>query len=387
VKLTDAQRAVVEADDGPCRVAGGFGTGKTTALVARAEELRGRGQRPLVLGPGGLVDLAVDILRRHRDPATRRLDGSARHDVVARLAAGHPWPSLPGATDDPTFAGEVAATVLGFQASFLGDEELFVHADAAGQLPRWQDLAAFTARYLADLAERSEVDEAGALVQASLLLRDEDVCRSERERFDHLLVDDFQQATFATLRLVAQLVGRGGPVTVAGNPAATLGSRLGVTGPYFDRFATRFAAATDIALDRPFRSPGIPTLRLVEDEVDEEGVVAEAVAGGRGLGLEDADIAILPRTRIAEAMGREWPLVVVPGLREGWWPAPRSAPRWFDPELFGGPDVPDGAVRDARWWAEERRRFAIACSRATRFLVVTAPPPVSPIVGDLVSSP
>lgn len=68
-----------------------------------------------------------------------------------------------------------------------------------------------THRYLAAMAELDLVDEGGAVVHAGLALRDDAVLRAERSRFDEVVVDDFQLATFAEQRLLTQLVGRAGP--------------------------------------------------------------------------------------------------------------------------------------------------------------------------------
>ena len=73
-------------------------------------------------------------------------------------------------------------------------------------------------------------------------------------------------------------------------------------------------------------------------------------------------------TTIGGAAGREWHTVVLAGCVEGELPRIRGRAPLFDP----APAPP--AVRRQASLAEERRRFAAACSRATARLVATAAP-------------
>ena len=375
MELSEQQRAIVEHDAaaGPCRAVGGFGSGLTTALLARAERLRQEGHRPLLLDPPSMVGFAVEVLRRHGRQASL-VSGDQQVAVVASVLDP---PLRPLAT-------EVAAAVVGFQASFLGDEELRVHADAAGRLGEAEALITVTSRYLDVLASSGGVDEGGALVAASLLLRDPRVLAEERSRFDELLVDDFQLASFGTNRLVSQLAGHGGRLTVAGNHDAAVSSAPLASAQYLERFDRRFGAALDVRLDGIYRSPGVPTLRIVEDGDGGRRAAREAIEHAAGMGVGVTDTAVITRRLAASAVGRSWSLVVVPDATEGRWPSPRPVPQWFDTELFHGPDVPDDDSRDRRWLTLERRRFAVACSRPTRFLVVIAEAPVTRFVGDVV---
>ena len=336
--LDEHQRAVVEHEGGPLVVTGGFGSGKTAALQRRAERLREQGRRPLLLHHRDIVDLAIAILGRHG----RRVRRSPH----------------------PEDADEVMAAMLGFQGSFLGDEELRVHADAAGCLDVAEELIERTARYLARLDAAGLVDDAGAVVQASLLLRDGDVLRAEQARFDELLVDDFQLASFATNRLLSQLAGGpAGSLVVAGHAEAAVAADPLASALHLERFALRFAASS-VTLPNAHRVPAQPPeLRLLDDAPS-------------GLVIDRADVE--------RWVGEEAPLVVVVGATEGRWPAPRPVHRWFDLELFHGPDLPGEDERDRRWLALERRRFAVATTRATVRTTVLAPPPVTPFVRDLV---
>ena len=374
--LTAGQQAVVDHDiaAGPCRVTGGFGSGLSTALRRRTVRLQDEGRRPLLLAHASLVRFATELLRRHGRPVSLL----SRSEQVATVAT---------VVDDGLrpLAEEVATAIEGFQASFLGDEELRVHADAAGALPEAERLIELTDRYRTVLTSRNRVDAGGALVAASVLLRDPAVLAEERARFDELLVDDFQLASFASNRLVSQLAGHRGALTVAGNVDAAISSAPLATALHLERFERRFSAALDVHLDETQRAPGVPTLRIVEDGDTARRVVRETVEGAASAGLPLEDTAVVTREGAESAVGRSWALVVVPDATDGRWPAPRPVAAWFDTELFHGPDVPDDAVREARWRDLERRRFAVACTRATRSLVVIAEAPVTPFVSALIA--
>lgn len=360
--LDAGQQAVVDHRGGPLRVLGSFGAGTSTALRARAERLGRAGVAAVLLHHRDLVPFAIDLLRRHGEDVSL---ASAQDvlDVLVDVLDG----------EDLAHRDEIARAVVGYQTSWLGDEELRVHADAAGELERAERLIDISRRYLGALASRRLVDAAGAVVRAGLALREEEVLRAERERVDELLVDDFQLATFAEARLLTQLAGRDGALVVAGNPGAAISSAPLASETHLRHFDRRFRCAT-IDLTGHHRSPGVPRLHLADGAEDADRVVGRTVAAG-------ATALTPPDTE--RAVGREWPLVVVPDATDGTWPRPRPTARWFDEELFHGPDVADEVERDRRWRELERARFRVAITRATEHTVVVALAPTSPFLDEL----
>lgn len=418
---SDRQTEAADYRAGPLRVRGPSRSGKTTVLLERARRLAAEGPgRVLVLaaaraeGPT-FVDLAIEILGRHA-VAPRALSAREQAVAVAELLGtegAREWPTLHPDLAEPAFAAEVAATVCAYQASFLGLEELRTHAHAAGELERWEELAAFTERYQAALAEGGATDWAGALVAASLLLRDPKVRQAEVSDLRAVLVDDWETATFATNRLLTQLGGHGGDVhvTVAGNPATAIAGSTGGNASYLNRFVTRFTGAKAIELDQRGRSRPAATV------VDDGGIAGMLQAEHEGgcpwesmaVIAHDGDAASVVATRLSDAgipavtekaltrweepgppvdeavtvvalettSSRSWPLVAVAGCSRS--PAVVAAPRWFDLELLAGPDVPDVQQRQVRAEQEAACAFELATSRAIdRLIVEVSDGPVTP---------
>lgn len=79
-------------------------------------------------------------------------------------------------------------------------------------------------------------------------------------------------------------------------------------------------------------------------------------------------VEVLPPHRCA---GREWDLVVVAGVQEGIWPAPRHSRSLLGTDRLG-PAGPTPPLTQGEVLAEERRLFHLACSRARDALLVTA---------------
>jgi len=108
------------------------------------------------------------------------------------------------------------------------------------------------------------------------------------------------------------------------------------------------------------------------------------VAGAGFAGLKIPTIVVRITCGLLLAAGVVMGSVRLTLSPEGGGAAPRPGEGRFAPELSPGPGGPDDGERDRRWVALERRRFAVATTRATERTVVLAPPPVTPFVQDLV---
>ncbi|MDQ1403065.1 MAG: hypothetical protein QOG03_1381, partial [Actinomycetota bacterium] len=305
---SDRQAEAAEHRGSALRIRGPARSGKTSSLRIRAEGLASDPRRGAVLhlataAAAGTTffDLAAGILERHGRPR-RILTTQEQEDVVAALLASEgpgQWPTLHPALAEPEFAPEVAGAVCAYQASFLGVEELRTHSHAAGTGALWEELAAFTDRYLDALRAAGDCDWAGALVEASLLLRRPDVRSAETDGLVAVLVDDWETGTFATNRLLTQLAGPAGDieVTVAGNPATAVAGSTGASPAYLDRFVRRFAGARAIDLDAIGRSRPAATV------VEGDGLgLALAAEHDRDAPWEDMVVIVRDRAELAPAV-------------------------------------------------------------------------------------
>lgn len=305
---------------------GGYRSGKTTALRELADSL-----------PAPLVICATEAAAAAFGPAaTAKTFWRLAAEIVGRH--DRPVRVLSSAEQRGRFADDnLAEAVCHYQASFLGREELRTHAHAAGVYDLWETVADAAEDYLAP----DEADWASVLVRASLLLRDEAVLAAERGRFSHVLVDDFEAASFATNRLLTQLVGYGGPVVVAGNPANAVWRFVAGSPRYLERFPRRFGALDDVRLDGhwPVTSQG---------EGEAELVIAPG--GDPWLSLPEGPVPVALASSLA------WDRVrITVGC------APAASP--YDLDLLAGPDVPDDAHRERRRRQEDEARWALALSR------------------------
>jgi RecB family exonuclease len=321
VRLTAAQTAVVTHGDAPLVVAGGPGTGKTTALAHRYLRLAAAhgASRVLVLCRsrvaaarfaddvlphlrGGFDSLPVttawglayDRLQRTGE-APRLLGFGEQRDVVARLLGAETgqvgrWPTLDGYVGQPAFGDEVAGALLDLQAELADPLDVQAAADAAGSGDRWRELLGFAERYQAELARHGWVDGAGLLARAADLGPEVDVAR-----FAAVLVDDHDSAGTAAARIVEQLVAAGVPAAVAGDPTADLDGRL-------DRAAP---GAAVVGLGPSFREAGPPALVRVPHPSLEPEAVAGALLAAHDRGVPWGEMAVLTRTAArGQAIGR-----------------------------------------------------------------------------------
>jgi superfamily I DNA/RNA helicase/RecB family exonuclease len=262
-------------------VSGSPGTGKTAVLRERLARLIEGGADP--------ERVALVVRTRAARRASRRvlLDRLARslpgvnvltvhglaHRVIARrfeaLDYDHPpdvltaldqfakvrellggerredWPTYGAMLHLRGFADQVRQFLLRAQESLLQPEEILAKAVGPG-MAGWRELAAFYSRYLQVLGDEGVVDFAGLINQAAA------VAGAGDRLFDHLLVDDYQEATLAEEALIVRL----GPQTlaVAGDPGSHIFSFQGTTDMPLKRFVDHDPTTVRVDLDTPHRS-------------------------------------------------------------------------------------------------------------------------------------
>ncbi len=258
------QRRVLEHERGALLVLGPAGTGKTRVLrerFARLVEtgadperiaLVTRSKRDRVEARAALLDrLAVPLpsvrvftvhalayhvlglrytVLGYAEPP--RVLSAADHfaRVRALLQDEDPvaWGDLGSLLPLRGFADEVRHVVLRAQEALLSPEDLLERAERAG-LTAWRGLGLFYRRYTDVLASDGTVDFAGLVAQAAK------AADGGAPPFEHVLVDDYQDATISFERLVTGL--EPPDLVVAGNPDAHVFSFQGTTDVPLRRFA------------------------------------------------------------------------------------------------------------------------------------------------------
>ena len=260
------QRRVLEHARGTLLVTGGSGTGKTAvlrerfarlieegadparvALVLRSRRGRDEARRALrtrlpiplpsliVTTIHGLAHRVVSERYRelgYREPPTL-LTAPDQFAKVQELLRGEDpsrWPAYGALLELRGFADEVRQLLLRAQEALLPPDRIEERAARAG-LSGWTELARFHRRYLEVLDAEGAVDFAGLVEQAAVAARRGD------PPFDHVLVDDYQDATFGIERLLADL--RIEDLAVAGNLEAHVFSFQGTTDEPLRRLTER----------------------------------------------------------------------------------------------------------------------------------------------------
>ena len=281
--LDSAQRRVVEHAGGPLLVLAGPGTGKTTTIVesvvdrvARrgidpgrvlvltfsrkaAEELRERIalrldrtlRQPLALT---FHSYAFALVRREFVLAGEQspilLPGPEQLLEVRRLLRGEAsdgsgsWPEqLRPAVGTRGFAAELRDFLLRAAERGLDGSRLAALGNAQGR-DDWQAAGRFLDSYAArfDLAPVPAYDYAEIVRIAGSLLRRGAVRARERDAYDVVLVDEYQDTDPAQEELLVQLAGDGRELIAVGDPDQSIYAFRGADVDAVRRFADRFRA-------------------------------------------------------------------------------------------------------------------------------------------------
>ncbi len=348
--LDPSQRAVVEHRDGPLRVIGAPGTGKTTALVeavvARVDRDGLQAGEVLVLAPTRVAaarlrelvtarlgrtvteplartpaSFAFGVLRQVAvlagEPAPRLIAGPEQDLVLRELLAGHvlgegaapAWPpGVSAALGARGFRTELRDLLMRAVERGLDDDEL-ARLGREHDRPDWVAAATVLGEYLGvtGLATPGAYDPASiAGTAAGELAVDDELLRRVRAQARFIAVDDAHELTPAAADLLRLVAGPGGPLLLVGDPdAATQGFRgadpalLVGGGPPL----TSSGAVPVVHLTHQWRQG--PALRAVTRRVaDRIGVVGTAahreVAPLRGATAGRASVHVL-RSGVHEA--------------------------------------------------------------------------------------
>src|ERR1700761_7063191 len=324
LQLDDAQQRVVQHSGGPLLVLAGPGTGKTATIVEtvahRIEARQVNPARVLVLtfsrkAAGELRERIAGRLRRPiRDPRAftfhsyayalvrrefllmgeelpRLMSGPEQLLEVRRLLRGEiadgaaHWPGpLRPALATRGFAEELRDFLLRAAERGLDGRRL----SALGRQHRREDWVAagrFLDRYAArfDLAPVAAYDYSGIIRIAAALLSRATIRQREREAYDVVLVDEYQDSDPAQESLLQALAGDGRELIAVGDPDQSIYAFRGADVRAITEFPVRFRApdgrpAPVVALGTSRRSG--PVLLAASRRVAQRLPAAPAAAGG-----------------------------------------------------------------------------------------------------------
>lgn len=250
-ELNERQRQAAETAQGPVLVVAGPGTGKTKTLVAHVvyliQQLQGSPDRLLVLAftkktaeeiqerLRGLIADAPRVLTFHA--LCYELLGTVRIATTVEQLQVIKELTRPAAYGSLSLR-EVALLISRFKNMAEGTDVLKRLVQTYDEAMRAQELLDFD-----DLLVR----------MVALLERDEPIRLRLQARFDHILVDEFQDTNQLQYRLL-RLLNRTDNVFVIGDPNQSIYGFRGASGGIFDQFYTDFPTSTVVTLTTNYRS-------------------------------------------------------------------------------------------------------------------------------------
>ncbi|MFO7177675.1 MAG: UvrD-helicase domain-containing protein [Pseudomonadota bacterium] len=379
-ELNPAQREAVTTLSGPLLVLAGAGTGKTRVITYRiaqlvkhgtpphrilavtftnkaAREMRERALRLLGKRPRGAKppeistfhSLCVRILRRHAAllgyPTEFSIYDRGDQEMLARLVLRDIRVS-----DSTLRPGEL----LGFISTWKNQNVSPDEARQAAEGHRAEVAAQAYARYEAQLRAGGSMDFDDLLLQTTRLFRDHPEARfAEASRFDHLLIDEYQDTNRLQYEIVKALAQRHRNLCVVGDDDQSIYGWRGAEVEHILSFQNDWPDARVVRLEFNYRSRapilelanklilhnsarhqkvlrasregGVPPriLRMEDENMEAEHVVREIrqlLVGDAERRVSPSDIAILfrtneqPRAFELELRREKIPYVLVGGL-------------------------------------------------------------------------
>ena len=273
--LNAAQREAVTAPPGPLLVVAGAGTGKTRVLTRRVAWKVLRGASPRALLAITFTNKAADVLKERLAsvPGGRNVTAGTFHGYCAmllrryadRIGGTREFTILD--TDDQTRLLRDLLDDLGISTT-THRPEAFASAishrknGSAGRAPATLRDPSFVANfdrvvkgYAARLKASGLYDFDDLLLEAVRLLTEvEDVRLACRDRWRHVLVDEYQDTNATQTALLKALVGEAPDLTVVGDPDQSIYRWRGASIRNILQFGDDFPGARVVKLEENYRS-------------------------------------------------------------------------------------------------------------------------------------
>lgn len=283
-ELNERQREAVLATEGPVLVLAGAGTGKTRVITYRVARLIEQGVPPHAILAVTFTNKAADVMKERISDLLRASGRDASdvwvstfHSFCARLLRreathlGLPRDFAIYDDDDQTAAVKRALAQLDLSTEDYPPRTLraqISHAKNHGispdemesqatQMhdPGRKDAAAVFRAYDEILRKAAALDFDDLLLRAVDLLRDHpDVRTAWSQRFQYLMVDEFQDTNRAQEQLVRLLAGARKNVCVVGDEDQSIYGWRGARAGNLKRFTEDFPDAKIIRLEENYRS-------------------------------------------------------------------------------------------------------------------------------------
>ncbi|HWD09415.1 MAG TPA: UvrD-helicase domain-containing protein [Actinomycetota bacterium] len=277
--LNDRQREAASFGDGPLLIVAGAGSGKTAVLTRRVASLiRDRDVPPFSILAITFTNKAAAQMRERIEaligPVVKTMWIGTFHSMMARLlrreaprlGTGHTssFTIYDSADSDRLVThilkqstlsasrfkpAQVRHAISRAKDELLGPEAL----EGSG---RWElrQIAPVYAEYQRLLREANAMDFDDLIANAVAALRIDEVAANYRNRWRHLLVDEFQDTNAAQFELVRLLKAPDGNICVVGDMDQSIYAFRGADYRNLMRFEQAFPKARVITLDRNYRS-------------------------------------------------------------------------------------------------------------------------------------
>ncbi len=284
-ELNDSQRAAVTYCDGPALVIAGAGSGKTRVLTYKIAYLMEKGMAPWHI-------LALTFTNKAAREMKERIAGLVGTDLAGGLWMG-------------TFHS-IFARILRTESGLVGinphftiydqddarrlirtivkemelDEKLYKPSTVGGRISKAKNhlmtaadyaadaslakcdqedgipaVASIYARYERRCQQSDAMDFDDLLLRTYLLFRNHpETCRKYKERFQYVLVDEYQDTNFAQHRIVSQLTDAHSRICVVGDDAQSIYGFRGAEIGNILQFNTQYAGARLFKLECNYRS-------------------------------------------------------------------------------------------------------------------------------------